>query len=78
MVDSLSDILSVYIPMDRRQALAHGRSLPDRTQGSALFADISGFTALTESLVSELGPQRGADELTVHLNRVFTALIDVC
>jgi len=75
-VDTLSNILSVYIPMDRRQALAHGRSLPDRTQGAALFADISGFTALTESLVNELGPQRGADELTVHLNRVFTALID--
>ncbi len=67
--------LSVYLPMDRRQALARGETLPDRTEGAALFADISGFTALTESLVSELGSQRGAEELTRYLNRVFTALI---
>ena len=33
-----------YIPMDRRQALVRPREFPDRTQGAALFADISGFT----------------------------------
>ncbi len=33
-----------YIPMDRRQAIATGQDLPDRTTGAALFADISGFT----------------------------------
>ena len=38
---------SVYIPMDRRLALARGEPLPDRTHGAALFADISGFTPLT-------------------------------
>jgi len=64
-----------YIPMDRRQALAQGRQLPDRTIGAALFADISGFSLLTEELVRQLGPQRGAEELTVHLNRVYDALI---
>jgi len=69
------EALSVYIPMDRRQALAKGQTLPDRTQGAALFADISGFTPLTEALVRELGPQRGAEELTRHLNLVFDALI---
>ncbi len=62
--------------MDRRQALAQGVTLPDHVQGAALFADISGFTPLTEALVGELGPQRGAEELTRHLNRVFDALID--
>jgi predicted ATPase/class 3 adenylate cyclase len=67
--------LSVYIPMDRRQALARGASLPDRAQGAALFADISGFTPLTEALVRELGPQRGSEELTRHLNMVYDALI---
>jgi class 3 adenylate cyclase/tetratricopeptide (TPR) repeat protein len=69
------ETLSVYIPMDRRQALAHGVSLPDRTHGAALFADISGFTPLTEALVRELGPKRGPEELTRHLNLVFDALI---
>ncbi|NJN54130.1 MAG: AAA family ATPase [Anaerolineae bacterium] len=66
---------AAYIPMDRRQALAHGVDLPERAQGAALFADISGFTALTEALAQELGPRRGAEELTGHLNRVYDALI---
>ncbi len=65
-----------YIPMDRRHALAGGATLPDRTQGAALFADISGFTQLTEALVRELGPQRGAEELTRYLNLVYDAVID--
>ena len=39
-----------YIPIDRRLAIASGESLPDRTDGAALFADISGFTPLTEAL----------------------------
>ncbi len=66
---------SVYIPMDRRQALARGESLPDRTNGAALFADISGFTPLTEALARTLGPRLGAEELTRQLNRVYDALI---
>ncbi len=66
---------AVYLPMDRRQALARGKTLPERTRGAALFADISGFTPLTEALAWELGPQRGAEELAVHLNRVYDALI---
>ncbi len=67
--------LATYIAMDRRQALAKGEALPDRTQGAVLFADISGFTPLTIALAQELGPQRGAEELTQHLNRVYGALI---
>lgn len=67
--------LNAYIPQDRRQAIARGEELPDRTQGAALFADISGFTPLTEALVKELGSRRGADELTKHLNLVYSALI---
>lgn len=50
-----------YIPIDRRLALAEGRNLPERTHGSALFADISGFTPLTEMLARQLGPRRGAE-----------------
>ena len=40
-----------YVPEDRRLALARGVDLPRRSTGSALFADISGFTPLTEALV---------------------------
>ena len=69
------EILSAYIPMDRRHALARDESLPDRTHGAAVFADISGFTPLTEALALELGPKRGAEELSIHLNRVLEAII---
>lgn len=64
------------MPRDRRRALAMGVELPDRVQGAALFADISGFTPLTEALAEELGAQRGAEELTANLNRVFHAIIE--
>src|SRR5512147_211617 len=49
--------------------------MADRVRGAALFADISGFTPLTEALANELRPQRGAEVLTANLNRVFHALI---
>ncbi|HET7168986.1 MAG TPA: tetratricopeptide repeat protein [Candidatus Limnocylindrales bacterium] len=65
-----------YIARDRRRALADHVDMPDRVVGAALFADISGFTPLTESLAAELGPQRGAEELTAHLGRAFHAIID--
>jgi len=61
--------------MDRRQAMVEGRDLPERTSGAALFADISGFTPQTETLVKELGPRRGAEELTRQLNVIYRALI---
>ncbi len=64
-----------YIPMDRRQALARGDSLPERTTGAVLFADISGFTPLTETLQQEYGPRRGAEELTRQLNQIYEALV---
>lgn len=65
----------VYIPIDRRLALANGEELPERVSGSVLFADISGFTPMTEALVRQLGPRRGAEELTNQLNAVYDALI---
>lgn len=71
-----AETLAIYIPMDRRQALAAGKTLPEYVHGTALFADVSGFTALTESLAIELGLQRGAEEMIRHINRVFTTLID--
>ena len=67
---------SVYLPIDRQYAIAKDLPLPDRVKGTALFADISGFTPLTEALVREFGPQRGAEELTRYLNKVYDTLID--
>ncbi|HMB21930.1 MAG TPA: tetratricopeptide repeat protein [Anaerolineales bacterium] len=67
--------LHIYLPQDRLHALAQGKGLPDRTYGSALFADISGFTSLTETLRNALGARRGAEELTRILETVYSALI---
>ncbi len=67
--------LQAYLPQDRFRALARGESLPDRTLGSALFADISGFTPLTEALRDSMGPRRGAEEMTRYLRKFYTALI---
>src|ERR1041384_7773510 len=69
------EFLHAYIPQDRRHALAQGITLPEQTTGAALFADISGFTPLTEALVRALGPQRGAEELPRQLNMIYDALI---
>ena len=66
---------NAFIPEDRRRALASHRTLPAHTYGSALFADISGFTPLTEALARQLGQRRGAEVLTQQLNQVYSALI---
>ena len=72
---SAGDTAAVYIPMDRRQALAHGTQLPERADGTVLVADISGFTPLTASFARELGLQRGAEEITRVINQVYAVLI---
>jgi CheY-like chemotaxis protein len=70
-----AETVGVYIPMDRRRALATGEPLPETSDGAALFVDVSGFTALTAALARDLGLRRGAEELIRHLNRVFDGLI---
>ena len=74
--DQKSMTLHAYIPQDRLRTLARGESLPDRTEGSALFADISGFTPLTEKLTHEFGTRRGIEELSHRINSVYDAMID--
>lgn len=66
---------AAYIPTDRYYALLDNRDLASYENGSALFADISGFTPLTEAYVRLLGARRGAEELTRQLNLIYDALI---
>ena len=73
--NSRFDNADAHIAGDRRRALAMGSEIHHAVHGAALFADISGFTPLTEALANELGSQRGAEVLTANLNRVFHALI---
>lgn len=65
-----------YIALDRRAALAAGTAIPDRLRGTGLFADVSGFTPLTERLRLELGAQRGVEVLTAYLDRAFHGVIE--
>jgi len=67
--------IHTYLPQDRLRAIAKGVTLPDRISGSALFADVAGFTALTESLRESMGTRLGAEELTRQLGEVYSALI---
>jgi adenylate cyclase len=67
--------LSAYLPQDRLRALAKGEQLPGRTSGAALFADISGFTLLTEQLTRTLGARRGIESLVQQINNVYDLLI---
>jgi len=67
--------LNSYLPQDRLRAMARSKTLPDHTTGSVLFTDISGFTALTESLHKSLGVRLGAEELSRRLGAAYSVLI---
>ncbi len=65
-----------FLPVDRLHAILNNQDLPPTSEGTALFADISGFTGLAERLGDELGPERGAEELNSQVNYTFVGLID--
>ena len=73
--------LHTYLPQDRLRALANSPAddptgaLPERAHGAALFADISGFTALTETLSRAQGERRGIELLSQRVNAVYDALV---
>jgi len=67
--------LAVYLPHDRRRTLRRGEAMPNRVHGTALFADISGFTPFTERLARQFGDRRGIEELTRWINAVYDAII---
>ena len=55
--------------------MSRGESLPDRTSGAILFADISGFTPMSERLNAR--GRAGAEEITQIVNRYFTAMVGI-
>ncbi|RMF33686.1 MAG: adenylate/guanylate cyclase domain-containing protein, partial [Chloroflexi bacterium] len=75
-------ILAAYVPPAVARAALHyrGTALPqtphvERFPAAILFADISGFTPLTEALVQK-GPE-GVEEITHLLNRYFSRMIAI-
>ena len=71
----MKESCSAYLPRDRLVSLATAEPLPEEASGSVLFADISGFTPLTEAYEAHLGSRRGGEELTRVLNDVYAELI---
>ena len=72
--------LASYLPVTFvRQILDEGNlpsaGVPQGVDAATLFADVSGFTAMSEELATD-GP-RGAEELTRVLEVTFTAMVDV-
>jgi class 3 adenylate cyclase/tetratricopeptide (TPR) repeat protein len=71
----MKETYDAYVPRDRLLALASASDLPKQSTGSVLFADISGFTPLTEAYEAHLGSRLGGEELTRVLNQVYAMLI---
>lgn len=71
-----AESVAAWVPMDRRMALAEGRTLPEAARGCALLADLSGFTPLAEAFTRALGVERGAEELTREVNRALALVTD--
>ena len=76
----MSDSLVAYVPnLVAQRFMAKPEPLTEpaveRFFAAVLFADISGFTALTEGLRESLGQRQGAEALTKYLATVYTALI---
>jgi len=79
-VSELIETLASYVSTSiRRRLMADPRPIgaptTEQFPAAVLFADISGFTALTEYL-AQRGPA-GAEELTQHLNTYFGQLIQI-
>ncbi len=67
-------VIDRFLPMDRRLERSGGPAVPEWAEGAVLFADISGFSALSAQLAEALGVDAGAEALSGHLDRVFSAM----
>ncbi|OYW00319.1 MAG: hypothetical protein B7X11_04595, partial [Acidobacteria bacterium 37-65-4] len=72
--DSLRSRLAAFVPR-MIWSLLDRDGEGSRTKGCALFADVAGFTPLTESL-AKIGKE-GAEELTRILNDFFSAMVGI-
>jgi len=76
---SLRYLLSTYIPSHLAQAILRhpvtGQHSGEWLDGSLLFSDVSGFTALSERLAHQ--GQEGAEQLTHAINAYFERMLDI-
>ncbi len=82
---SILYLLSTYLPhhlaQDKIRRPVAGQVQGRWLRGTLLFADVSGFTALSERLagpgVGGADPNEGIEQLTWAINAYFTAMLDV-
>ena len=77
---SLAEV-AMYVPLLVLRQFMDARHVPlpyeERVRGALLFADVSGFTKLTQALqASSLGLARGAEVLNDILSNYFNVLIE--
>ena len=76
---SILYLLSTYMPnhlvQEKMNNPVPGLVKGEQLNGSLLFSDVSGFTALSERL-AVLGPE-GAEQLTKIMNEYFTAMLEI-
>lgn len=70
-----TEALLPYLPMEVRRSLAYELPLEERANGAALFADMSGFTAMSAAFARGLGPSAGAELMARQLETYFAALV---
>lgn len=70
------ETLDVHLAIDRRMAIAEGRSPSATEVGSVLFADVASFSRMTSELLEANGERRGVEELTHALDGIYDALIE--
>jgi class 3 adenylate cyclase/predicted ATPase len=68
-------IQETFERQDEKGDMRPGPSWEERSRAALLFADVSGFTVMSESL-ARLGKE-GAEELTSVLNAYFTMMIEI-
>jgi len=78
-IASLRNVLSAYLPRYLVELIykdpTPGRVSSDFRHGAVMFADVSGFTAMSEKL-SALGKE-GAEEITSIVDQYFDAMLEI-
>ena len=75
LLDVSTSHLPTYLVERLRENPIAGQANGQFVTGTLLFADISGFTAMSEKL-NQIG-REGAEEITVIVNRYFTVMLEI-
>ena len=75
LLEATTSHLPVSLVRQVRRQPNPGQADGEFVEGTLLFADISGFTAMSEKL-SQIG-REGAEEVTAVVNRYFDAMLDI-